>query len=147
MTLWPVLCIQCICFSFPPSLPVSSLSIHKHCNVYQVTLLYDVSSWTCCFSGGLSFANPHPSHPKERRCWKTWWPLMSSWETSTLITALQVFSCQLAKPGCSEPHSFTCDMFNYTFHICLLSHVIFEINNIFPINGKMVLIISQLLNN
>lgn len=86
---------------FPPSLYYT----HKHCNVYQVTLLYDVSSWTCCFSGGQSFANPHPSHPKERRCWKTWWPSMSCWETSTLITALQVFSCQLAKP-----HTFTCEI-------------------------------------
>lgn len=76
---------------FPPCLYYT----HKHCTVYQETLLYDVSSWTCCFSGEQSFANPHPSHLKERRCWKTWWPLMSSWETSTLITALQVFSSQL----------------------------------------------------
>lgn len=82
----------------PPPAPRRSLfNTHKHCTVCQVMPPYVVSSWTCCSSGGLSFASLHLSHPKERRCWKTWWPLTSSWVTWTSITAPQVCRYRRAK--------------------------------------------------
>lgn len=71
--------------SLPP--PLSLCLAHA---ADQATPPYAVSSWTCCSSGAPSFANPHPSRLRERRCWKTWWPSMLSWETSTLTTAPQV---------------------------------------------------------
>lgn len=70
-----------LCNSVLSAAWTSLCSVTSTCFCMQAMLRSAASSWTSCCSGGPSFASPPVNHLRGRRFWKTWWPLMSSWET------------------------------------------------------------------